>query len=118
MAYVAESGPKSGRRKQIALMDYDGANASALTDGNALVVTPRISIEARQILYTSYELGSPRVFIMNIDGGGREVLDNSGTMSFAPRFSPDGSRVVYSCVRGQRIGHLSSPISAAAVAGG
>ncbi|MCB1403166.1 MAG: Tol-Pal system protein TolB, partial [Rhodobacteraceae bacterium] len=39
VAYIAASGPKSARRKQIAVMDYDGANPVMLTDGNALVLT-------------------------------------------------------------------------------
>ncbi|MFO1104843.1 MAG: Tol-Pal system beta propeller repeat protein TolB [Amaricoccus sp.] len=100
VAYIAESGPKNARRKQVALMDYDGFNARTLTDGNALVVTPQISIKARQILYTSYELGSPRIFVMNVDGSGRHVLDQDAGMSFAPEFSPDGTRVVYSVSEG------------------
>ena len=41
-------------------MDYDGANAVTLTDGSALVLTPRLSASARQILYTSYEPGRRR----------------------------------------------------------
>ena len=40
VAYIAASGSKSARRKQIAVMDYDGANSTMLTDGNALVLTP------------------------------------------------------------------------------
>ena len=87
-------------RKQVALMDYDGFNARTPTDGNALVVTPQISTKARQILYTSYELGSPRIFVMNVDGSGRHVLDQDAGMSFAPEFSPDRTRVVYSVSEG------------------
>ncbi len=100
VAYVAESGPKNARRKQVGLMDYDGENPRMLTDGSAIVVTPRVSAKARQILFTSYELGSPRIFIMNASGGDRRVLDNTGTMTFAPSFSPDGSQVVYSVSEG------------------
>ncbi|TPE53790.1 Tol-Pal system beta propeller repeat protein TolB [Amaricoccus solimangrovi] len=100
VAYVAESGPKASRQKRIAVMDYDGANAVAVTDGSALVVTPRLSIKARRILYTSYEQGAPKIFIMNVDGGGRRVLDKTAAMSFAPHFSADGSRVVYSVSEG------------------
>ncbi len=38
-------------------MDYDGANPVMLTDGSALVLTPRLSPNAGQVLYTSYERG-------------------------------------------------------------
>jgi len=96
VAYIAASGPKEARRKQLAVMDYDGANAVTLTDGSALVLTPRISASARQILYTSYEQGAPKVFLTEAGGSRRTVIDNAGGMSFAPRFSPDGSRAIYS----------------------
>ena len=96
VAFIAASGPKEARRKQLAIMDYDGANAVTLTDGSALVLTPRLSPSARQILYTSYETGSPKVMLMEAGGGQRTVLDDASGMTFAPRFSPDGRRAVYS----------------------
>ena len=43
VAFIAASGPKEARRKQLAIMDYDGANPVMLTDGGALVLTPRLS---------------------------------------------------------------------------
>jgi TolB protein len=100
VAYVAASGPKSARRKQLAIMDYDGANAATLTDGSALVLTPRLSQSASQILYTSYEQGSPKIFLMSAGGGRQQVLTNVDGMTFAPRFSPDESRAVMSLATG------------------
>ena len=60
VAFVAASGPKEARRKQIGIMDYDGANPVMLTDGSALVLTPRISPDARRVLFTSYASGAPQ----------------------------------------------------------
>ena len=96
VAFIAASGPKEARRKQLAIMDYDGANAAMLTDGGALVLTPRLSPNAGQVLYTSYERGSPKVMLMSAGGGTRTVIDDTSGMTFAPRFSPDGSRAVFS----------------------
>ncbi len=100
VAFIAASGPKEARRKQLAIMDYDGANPVMLTDGSALVLTPRLSPNARQVLYTSYEAGPPRVFLMESGGKQRTVLDDASGMTFAPRFSFDGRRAVYSLSSG------------------
>ena len=43
IVYVAESGPKTARKRQLAIMDQDGFNARALTNGNDIVLTPRFS---------------------------------------------------------------------------
>jgi TolB protein len=96
VAFIAASGPKEARRKQLAIMDYDGANPVMLTDGNALVLTPRLSADARRVLYTSYEEGAPKVMLLEGGGGRRTIIDDASGMTFAPRFSPDGRRVVYS----------------------
>ncbi len=96
VAYIAASGPKNARRKQLAIMDYDGANAVMLTDGSNLVLTPRLARSARTILYTSYEAGTPRIFLIESNGQRRQLLDGEKGITFAPRFSADEKKVVLS----------------------
>ncbi|MEM6440913.1 MAG: Tol-Pal system beta propeller repeat protein TolB [Pseudomonadota bacterium] len=100
LAFVAESGPKGDRAKRIAVMDYDGANVRYLTDGRALVLTPRFSPQGDRIVYISYATGEPKVVIQDVGSGASEVLGAFPAMSFAPRFSPDGSRVIMSLADG------------------
>ncbi|MGB0696674.1 MAG: Tol-Pal system beta propeller repeat protein TolB [Rhodospirillaceae bacterium] len=96
IVYVAETGPKTNRVKQLAIMDQDGANQRTLTNGEALVLTPRFSPTAQEITYLSYFSGVPRVYLFNIETGRRELLGDFPGMTFAPRFSPDGNKVIMS----------------------
>ncbi|MGR3801914.1 Tol-Pal system beta propeller repeat protein TolB [Marinibacterium profundimaris] len=101
VVFVSESGPKNDRRKRLAVMDYDGANIQYLTDSNALVLAPRFSPTGDRVLYTSYESGVPRIYVMDVGQVQRRVLETQeGSMSFAPRFSPNGRTVVFSQAQG------------------
>ncbi|MEN9409483.1 MAG: Tol-Pal system protein TolB [Pseudomonadota bacterium] len=101
VVYVAESGPKNQRVKRLAVMDYDGANVSYLTDGSSIVLAPRFSPTGNQILFTGYESGFPRIYLMDLVSMGVQALaQTEGNMTFSPRFAPDGRTVVFSLERG------------------
>jgi TolB protein len=100
VVYIAEEGPKNARLKRLAIMDYDGANVKYLTGSENIVLAPRFSPNAREVIYTSYETGVPKVFILNVDTLRRRALEELPGMTFAPRFSPDGNRVVLSMSEG------------------
>ena len=101
VVYVAETGPKDNRRKRLAIMDYDGANVQYLTDSSSIVLAPRFSPTGDRVLYTSYETGFPRIYVLDVASVGRRVLETgSSSMSFAPRFSPNGQTIVYSVTDG------------------
>ncbi len=96
IVFIDESGPKKKRVKRLAIMDQDGFNLHYLTDGRALVLTPRFSPAAQRIAYLSYATGVPRVYILDLATGQRRMIGEFPRMSFAPRFSPDGRRLVFS----------------------
>lgn len=101
VVFVSETGPKDQRLKRLAIMDYDGANLQYLTDSSALVLAPRFSPTGDRVLYTSYESGAPRIYVLDVGRVERRVLESQeGTMSFAPRFAPDGQTVVFSITQG------------------
>jgi len=96
VVYISEEGPKNARRKRLAVMDYDGANNRFLTDDSDIVLAPRFSPNNKEIVYTSYKSGTPKVYLMNVDTLKQRLLDEQPGMTFAPRFSPDGKHVVMS----------------------
>jgi len=112
VVFVSESGPKNARRKRLAIMDYDGANVQFLTDSSSLVLAPRFSPTGDSVLYTSYETGVPKIFLLDVSSVGRRALgEQPGTMSFAPRFSPDGGTVVYSLSQGGNTDIYRMPVT-------
>ncbi len=101
VVFVSETGPKNARQKRLGIMDYDGANVQFLTDSSAIVLAPRFSPTGDRVIYTSYESGFPRIYVLDVASVTRRVLeDNSGTMTFAPRLHPDGNTVIYSLEKG------------------
>ncbi len=101
VVFISESGSRGNRTKRLAIMDQDGENMQYLTDGRALVLGPRMSATGEQIIYTTYETGTPRIALMNTQTGQRQLVgDIPGAMTFSPRFSPDGRSLVFSAARG------------------
>lgn len=104
IVFVAESGPPRERRRRLAIMDQDGANAEFLTSGANSVLTPRFSPSSQTIIYSAYvpDARNPaitrlRVYLFDIESGRQEVLgDIDSSTKFAARFSPDGRKVALS----------------------
>ncbi len=101
VAYIAETGPKENRRKQLAVMDQDGANVRYVTQGESSIVTPRYSPASQDITFMAQKHGEqPRVQVINLETGARQVVGNFPDMTSSPRFSPDGQRIVMSLQQG------------------
>lgn len=100
IVYVSETGPAKKRIKRLAIMDQDGDNHRFLTDGSALVLTPRFSPTLQTITYMAYYNDRPRVYLLDLDTGRQKILGDFPGMTFAPRFSPDGEKVIMSMAKG------------------
>ena len=100
IAYIAESGPKGNRIKQLAIMDSDGGNHKFITNGQALAISPRFSPDYKKIVYVSYLDNRVRVFIYDVANKTQKLVTESGNATFAPRWSPDGTQILYSMAVG------------------
>ncbi len=100
IVFVDETGPKDRRVKRLAMMDQDGQNLRLLTNGGALVLTPRFSPTSQEITFMSFDNDRPRVYLLNIETGQKEIVGDFPGMTFAPRFSPNGQRIIMSLQQG------------------
>lgn len=101
IAFVDEGGTKENRRKRLMVMDQDGANVRALTNGENSVVAPRYSPATQDIAFMTQASGQqPRIQVINLETGARQALGRFDSMSTSPRFSPDGRRIVMSVQQG------------------
>ncbi|MGH6970466.1 MAG: Tol-Pal system beta propeller repeat protein TolB, partial [Caulobacteraceae bacterium] len=101
IVFVAESGSGRHRVTRLAIMDQDGANPSYLTDGSALIFSPRFSATRQEITYMVLRPTGSSIYLKNLETGREEVLGHfpGATMAMAPRFSPDDSKVIYAAER-------------------
>jgi TolB protein len=97
--FVAETGGRGSRTKRLAIMDQDGANPSYLTDGSAIIMTPRFSSTSQEITYMELRPQGSKIYLLNLDTARSESLGDFKGMVFAPRFSPDGGKVAFSVER-------------------
>ena len=98
--FVAETGGRGSKTKRLAIMDQDGANPSYLTNGDAIIMTPRFSSTSQEITYMELRPEGSKIYLFNLETGRRESLGDFKGMVFAPRFSPDGGKVAFSVERG------------------
>jgi len=99
VVFVAETGGRGSKTKRLAIMDQDGANPSYLTDGSAIIMTPRFSSNSQEITYMELRPEGSKIYLLNLETTRRESLGDFKGMVFAPRFSPDGGKVAFSVER-------------------
>jgi TolB protein len=96
VVYIAETGPKNRRRKQLAIMDQDGANHRFLTNGQSITLTPRLSPKLNAILYMSFERDRPSIHVYDLNSRQDRTLVSNLALNFAPHWSPDARYVLFS----------------------
>ncbi len=87
-----KSEPSQGE-SEICVADYDGHNVRKLTNDRSIVAAPTWVPNRRSLLYTSYRLGNPDVFLHDLSTGERRPLSRHAGLNSSAAVSPDGQRV-------------------------
>lgn len=91
IAYVSE---RSGK-KELYLMDYDGANKIRLTSDQSIVIGPRWAPDGNRITLTSYRDDNPDLYIFDLLSGRFLPLSTSPGLNVGGAWSPDGLRIAF-----------------------
>ncbi len=89
IAFKAEVAPG---KAEIYLADYDGHNARAVTKDGSLVAAPTWVFGKFALLYTSYFLGNPDIFLHDLGSGTRRPFSRRPGLNTSAAASPDGER--------------------------
>ncbi len=91
IVFVEDGG---GKYKNICVVDYDGRNIVQLTRDKTLSLAPDWSPDGKQIYYTTYFYGYPRVCAIDLATRKRSVVSAYPGLNAFPAISPRGKEMV------------------------
>ncbi len=108
--YVAtQQFPRGVKKYRLAVMDQDGANHKYLTNGNTMVLTPRMSPNGKEFCFFAYrekKVNGRRIpldaciYRYDFATSRTQLVARFKGMTYAPRYSPDGSYLIFSLSKG------------------
>lgn len=84
---------KIGDAKEIFMADFDGANETKLTDSKTINLSPAFSPNMKEIYFTSYFEGEPKLFKVNVKSKKMSKVADYTGIAAAPSISPDGNKI-------------------------
>ncbi|MEO5656967.1 MAG: hypothetical protein ABIO65_13615, partial [Nitrospiria bacterium] len=91
---IAFTSDRTGK-KEIFLMDYDGANVRQVTSDRSIALTPRWSPDGKLLTFVSYREGSPSLYSYVLASGRRSPVIKLPGTTIAPAWSPTGDRLAF-----------------------
>ncbi|MCZ7591239.1 MAG: DPP IV N-terminal domain-containing protein [Kiritimatiellae bacterium] len=86
---IALVGNRTGK-KELYLMDVDGAGLRQLTSDNSVNLAPNWGPGGRQLVYTSYLKGFPDIFLIEMASGARKRIAYYSGLNTGGAISPNG----------------------------
>jgi TolB protein len=83
----------SGSNGEIYVADYDGHNAVQVTHDKTITAAPCLARSGSTLFYTSYLLGHPDIFSIDLASGKRTAVARHPGLNTSAAVSPDGQRV-------------------------
>jgi TolB protein len=90
IAYVVQQ----GKGKELALSEMDGSGFVQLTRSGSLNLNPSWSRDGRYLYYTSYMLGDPDLYVMDLTTWKQWVVARQAGIDLSGRDSPDGQELL------------------------
>ncbi len=84
---------KTKKTSAIYAMDFDGANAYAVSKNSSTNILPAWSPSGGQIAYTSFMRNNPDLYVGAAGGGRPKKLSSHQGMNTGASWSPDGSKI-------------------------
>ncbi len=79
-----------GGTKEIWVMDYDGANAHAITHLGSIALSPRVSPDNSRVAFTSLERTGFQIHMFSLLLGRMVSFNDNGGYNTSPAWSPNG----------------------------
>lgn len=84
---------ENANTKDIYISDYDGANERRLTKNASINLSPAFSPDGKEIYFTSYAEGDPKLFKVNVASGRVSKVTDFPGLAAAPSISSDGRKL-------------------------
>lgn len=80
---------------QLMTADYDGYNEVPILRSTEPIMTPNWSPDGRRLVYVSFELRAPAIYIQDIFTKKRTKLASFPGLNSSPAWSPDGNKIAF-----------------------
>lgn len=87
-------------KKEIYVMDYDGANVRQLTQLHSITLLPKWTPDGKSIVFNSYKAGNPDAYIMDADGTNLKILSGRQGLNTSLNAAPDSTQFAVTLSRG------------------